>query len=245
MTHWVEGVDISVYQGAIWQSSWDALYAQGQRLAVIGSAHPRPNTFALENLRRAKQAGFILATYAVVYPSVPSAQTVDVAKRMCGEFWPQLSFVGIDCETEGITEAQIFGMETAIRAAELRPLMYTGGWFWKPKMADSQAFNHLPLWTANYRSPPESDSVPLYGGWTKNSLVGHQWAGSVQLAGVTVDRNNFRRDFVQGGQPMPQPPSDADRLHALVLLAEIQKAIAQRRTLTPEQKATLRYFGQP
>ena len=240
MSEWVEGVDNSVYQGSVSQATWDALYAQGQRVACVGSAHPRPNPYALENLRRAKQAGFLLATYAVVYDSVRSAQTVGVAKQMCGEFWPELRFVGVDCETPNITEAQIHGMVTAIEAEHLRPVIYTGAWWWQGHFGDSPAFKHLPLWTASYRNPANSDTVPLYGGWTRDKLIGHQWAGSVTLASTTVDRNNFVKEFIM---PPPAGPTPEQRLLALSWLANAAEAIAQGRPLTQTQKDRLKFLG--
>ena len=80
MTDWTPGIDISRYQGSVPQAKWDEFYRLGQRVACIGSAHPRANEFAEENFARAEQAGFELAPYIVVYPSVPSAQTVATAK---------------------------------------------------------------------------------------------------------------------------------------------------------------------
>lgn len=240
MSEWVEGVDVSVYQGAILQPQWEALYAAGQRVAVVGSAHPSPNPHAEGNLARAEAAGFILATYAVVWPGVPSASTVQVAKQMCGRFWDKLSFVGIDCETDGITEAQIYGMEQAILAEGLRPIMYTGGWFAQPRPSLFANFGHLPLWTANYRQPPDSDTVPLYSNWARDKLIGHQWAGTVSLAGVTVDRNNFLKEFVM--------PNDAEvtRLRNLLTVTNLFLDAAEHAVagtpLSAGLKAQLRYL---
>src|SRR3990167_6379593 len=125
MADFIECIDISVFQGNVPQATWDALYAQGQRVACIGSAHPRPNTWAEANLERAERAGMVPATYIVVYPSVPSANTVAVAKQSCGGVWSRLAFAAIDCETDGITEAQIFGMEEALRRENQKPIIYT------------------------------------------------------------------------------------------------------------------------
>jgi len=242
MSDWVQGIDVSRYQGAILQPQWEALYAAGQRVAVVGSAHPSPNPHAEGNLARAEAAGFILATYAVVWPGLPSGTTIQVAKQMCGRFWDNLSFVGIDCETDGITEAQIYGMEQAILAEGLRPIMYTGQWWWQGHFGDSQAFKHLPLWTANYRTPPNSDAVPLYGGWGREQLIGHQWAGTVSLAGVTVDRNNFLRDFI--GVIMPTPtPTDSQRLLACQIWAEAIQLISKHQSLSEELKLKLRFLA--
>ena len=211
MAEFIEGIDISVYQKAVDQAHWNAL-AQSQQVAVVGSAHPRPNEYCEGNLERALATGFkAIATYIVVYPGVPSAQTVDVARRMCGRFWDQLAFAAIDCELDGITESQIFGMETAIKAAGLRPVIYTARWWWRDHFANSEAFKHLPLWSAYYDGDKDVDyaSAP-YGGWTLDNLIGEQYAGSIELAGVTVDRNSFRRDFVL-------PPEEDDMAYMLVL----------------------------
>lgn len=208
MSDFIQGVDVSVYQGAILEGSWQALYDAHQRVAVVGAAHPRPNTYCLGNLERANRVGFIIASYAVVYPGVPSAATIETAKRMCGSFWSELSFVAIDCETDGITESQIFGMEEALRRENQRPILYTAHWFWHGRFGNSQAFRHLPLWNAYYDQEPDIDFAKApYGGWTLEDVVGEQYAGTTQLAGVTVDRNSFRADFVQPAPP-PAAPED-------------------------------------
>ncbi len=222
----IDLIDISVYQGDVPLPTWSALYAAGQRVACIGSAHPRPNSYAEANLGRAQTAGMALATYIVVWPGVPSANTVQVAKQCCGRFWPKLTFAAIDCEEDGITEAQIFGMETALKAEGQRPIIYTGGWWWGTDdyaghFNNSHAFKHLPLWAANYSVPP-GGAVPLYGGWTQESLVGHQYAGTVEIPGVnypspgnpaemiglSVDRNVFRKDFIYPAPPQEEENTD-------------------------------------
>ena len=238
---WIEGIDVSVWQGSILEGSWKALWDAGQRVAVVGSAHPRPNTYAHDNLERAKRQGFTLATYAVVYAGVPSAQTIATAKQMCGSFWSELAFVGVDCETPDITEAQIHGMVTAIEAEGLRPVIYTARWWWRDHFGDSQAFKHLPLWNAYYDSDPDIDfPSTAYGGWTLEKVIGEQYAGSVNLAGVTVDRNSFLKEFV-----MPQTaPTEAQRLLALSWLAAASKAVAENRLpLTQQVKDWLKLLA--
>jgi len=240
MAEWVEGIDVSVYQGAILQPSWDALYASGQRVAVVGSAHPHPNAYTSGNLSRAEAAGFVLATYVALSPGLTGATVVETGRQQCGPHWDKLAFVAVDCELNGITVAQIKQAVERVGALGQRPVIYTAHWWWVGHFGDKQDFKHVPLWNAYYDQQPDVDFAKLpYGGWTLDKVIGEQYAGSVQVDGVTVDRNSFRKDFV-----VPQPvPTDSQRLTALAILAQISETIAHRRELTHQQKALLRFLG--
>ena len=205
MSEWLEGIDISKWQGEYSQAQWDALYAADQRVAVVGSAHPGSNPKAEVNLLRAEHSGLAIATYIALAPGASAVTSVGVARAACGATWKRLSFVAVDCEVDGLTKPEIGAAIAAIRLEGLRPVLYTAAWWWQGDFGNPTDFGDLPLWTANYRSPPLSDSVPIYGGWARESVMGHQWSGTSQLAGCTVDRNNFRKSFIS-----PQPAETED-----------------------------------
>jgi hypothetical protein len=199
VTDWTSGIDISVYQGLLTQAQWSAL-ATTERVAVVGSAHPKPNTYAEKNFERAEAAGMILATYIALYPGVSGKEAVQTGKRMCGRFWGQLAFVAIDCEVDGITEADIKDAIAEAESLGANVCIYTGGWWWNGHFGDPQDFKDYPLWAANY-AVPSGGNVPLFGNWALDKLIGHQWAGDVQLNGVPLDRNTFRVDLLRIQQP--------------------------------------------
>ena len=82
--HWIEGVDISVYQGSVDQPTWERLYQQGQRVAVIGSWHGlSSNPHAEGNLARAEAAGLTIATY-IALNRLPGRVAVENARGRAG-----------------------------------------------------------------------------------------------------------------------------------------------------------------
>ena len=194
----IPGLDISIYQGLVPEATWRCFYQDGQRIAVVGAAHPKPNPYAAGNFTNAERAGFRhFATYAALYPGVPGNGTIQVSKAMCGGgYWPRLSFVAVDCETDGITKEQIAAAVAAVQAENLRPVIYTARWWWRDHFGNPTDFKHLPLWNAYYDSDPDVDfpSNP-YGGWT--GVMGEQYAGTVTLCGVGVDKNSFDEAFIE------------------------------------------------
>ena len=196
MTELIEGIDISKYQGSVDQATWRALKKSGQEVAVVGSWHGRDgNPHCEENLLRAAAQGMKIATYTVLNGSQPGNAAVSQGKSFCGNVWSDLRFVAIDCELDGITETHIRQAEAAIIAEGQTPIIYTAYWWWHDHFGNPNSFSHLPLWNAYYDQQPDIDFQKLpYGGW--QDVVIEQYAGSVQLEGVTVDRNSFRKEFI-------------------------------------------------
>ena len=69
--------------------------------------------------------------------------------------------------------------------------IYTGCWWWKPNTGDYAGSDicSLPLWLANYNSPDFNPIPHVTGGWTQDLLYMWQYAGSVVVADLNVDRN--------------------------------------------------------
>ena len=244
MSSLLEGVDVSVYQGAINLASWEALYASGQRVAVVGSAHPRPNIYALQNLDNAKKAGFILATYLALYPGVTGGGTVQTAKNQCGPFWPELTFVAVDCEVDGITEQQINDAIAAVKTEGKRPVIYTAYWWWHDHFGDNRNFNTYPLWNAYYDQNPDVDFTSLpYGGWPLENVMGEQYSGTTILAGTTVDRNSFKSEFFTQGDPNMEEIAKLKALNKVAELFNSAVGYALKGLIMPESlRSQLRYL---
>lgn len=201
MTDRLEAVDLSVYQGSVSQDIWQRIKARGVELAIVGAAHPRVNLHAEGNLLRASSAGLRIATYLALAPGVAGRSTVATAKQACGRMWEELAFCAVDCEVNGLTAAQINEAVEHVRLAGQRPIIYTAHWWWAGHFGNVQTFRDLPLWNAYYDGDPDFDFARQpYGGWTLESVVGEQYTGSIAFEGTTVDRNSFRRDFIETGE---------------------------------------------
>jgi GH25 family lysozyme M1 (1,4-beta-N-acetylmuramidase) len=198
MIRWTEGIDISVYQGSVSEAKWRELYQLGQRLAVVGSWHGlSANPYAEGNLIRADAAGLKVATY-VALNAGGGRRAVEQGRKACGRMWDKLCFVAIDCEIDGITTITIMAAIEEVRRLNKRPCIYTARWWWRDHFGDRQGFQAIPLWNAYYDGDPDIDFASAsYGGWTLDKVIGEQYAGSVPLAGITVDRNSFDMDWIE------------------------------------------------
>ncbi len=231
MSDWIEGIDISKYQGAVDQATWRALNDLGQAVAIVGGWHGiDANPHCEGNLLRAKSAGMVTATYTALN-SLNGFTAVQNARDACGSAWDDVAFVAIDCEINGITATTI---RQAIQRCDhlgKQACIYTGGWWWVGHFANRQEFRDTPLWSVYYDGQPDVDfgAPPYgeYGGWTRADLVMEQFTGSSQLAGITVDRNTIRADWwvVEGDEPM----TDEERRAFEELKAKTAKIQAQQR----------------
>ena len=80
---------------------------------------------------------------------------------------------------------------SVIEAAGYKAGIYTGQWFWQPRVRGS--FAHLPLWAAQYDGQPTLDSVRLFGGWTIEMVWGKQYSED------EIDLNVFSELVARGG----------------------------------------------
>jgi len=197
MAEFVQGVDLSVYQGRVDQSVWDAMAADGQRVAVVGSWHgSTQNPYAEGNLLRARRAGMEPSTYVMMRGGLDGGVAVDLARAACGSEWGHIRAVAIDAELDGTTKATI--RQGLARARELgkRTCVYTGRWWWVGHFGNPTDFKDEKLWYAFYDGDPDIDfaSAP-FGGWTLDDVVGEQYIGTVGYHGTEVDRNSFNSEF--------------------------------------------------
>lgn len=211
-----QGIDLSVYQGAVLAGSWRAMAGDGVKVAVVGSWHgTRGNQYAAGNLARASLAGLTIATYIAINGSHPGEVHVALGRAGCLSGWADLSFAAIDVEVQGVTEEILD--RALLRVEELggRPAIYTGRWFWNwwalslghlpglDRPGGVSRYAQYPLWAAYYNGVPTLD-VPLYGGWER--AVGHQYAGTTPGYGTKVDRNVFDAEWVEAWPAPPGPP---------------------------------------
>ena len=201
----VAGVDVSVYTGSISPDQWATAAAAGVEVAIIGAWHGhKPNPNCEQWMADARAAGFTVAVYVAV-TGLPGAESVANGAAVCGDEWQHANFVALDVEITGVDQKIIDSAIDAVITDGLRPVLYTGRWFWQehahlgdPNWASARG---VPLWHAAYdgdRSLTFGRGGP-YGGWTDASLIGHQYEGTNIADGFSDDRNVFDRTFIAAG----------------------------------------------
>jgi hypothetical protein len=184
------------------------------QLAIVGGWHGgAKNEYARDSLANARAEGMMIATYTILN-SRPGVFAVDRCKDACGDMWPHLEFVALDCEVDGITKAIIRDGEQRVKALGHRPIIYTGRWWWVGHFGNPTDFKHLPLWHSYYDKDPDVDYPRMqYGGWTLENLIGEQFQGTTIVAGQSVDKNVFIKEKLEEDEMTPE-----EMLNAILLL---------------------------
>jgi hypothetical protein len=160
-------------------------------------------------LRTAREAGLLTAGYVVVHDGRTAEEHWAQAVVAAGAELPYLRFVAVDVEVEPVSVPTIRAACDLVAGAGLRPCIYTGRWFWRDRLGDPHDLADVPLWAAEYGRPPWQVRLD-YGGWSPDSLVGHQHAGTHAMGGLQVDANAFRAPWV-----LAQPPAAEHALHVV------------------------------
>ena len=199
------GVDVSVWTGPISSDQWATAFARGARVAVVGAWTGREaNVHCERQMSGARTAGLHVAAYTVLN-ALPGAESVAKAAAACGDEWQHANFVALDIEVDGVDQEIFDSAANAVIADGLRPVTYTGRWFWaeaahlgNPNWGSDRG---IPLWHSAY-SGDHSDTFGKggpYGGWTAASLMGHQYEGTNTEDGFSDDRSVFDRAFIAAG----------------------------------------------
>ena len=190
----IQAADVSTWSGHIGYQQWAQVRRRVQ-LAIVGSWHGREsNQTAANTLTSAQSAGLSVATYAVIN-SLDGERSIERAKQACGRSWPALKFVALDIEVDGVSEATIQAAADEVRNEGLRPIIYTGRWFWSGHLGNPTWAADLPLWDSAYNG--QSDlTFDGYGAW--KTVVGHQYQGTNSALGFSADLSVFDADWVHG-----------------------------------------------
>jgi GH25 family lysozyme M1 (1,4-beta-N-acetylmuramidase) len=183
----VEGIDVASYQDTDLSYLIDTLEPRPQHVIVrlYQEIESPPQSHSVEQIESARDCGCTVGAYVWLYASTDGAASVnsalDLADR-CGLVVPVL---WLDCET--YTDGSYPSTSNIQRAANacigrgVTPGIYTGEWFWRDYLSDTQMFAHLPLWHAAYGAKPTELTPVDYGGWGAPSVW--QWTSD------PVDRN--------------------------------------------------------
>jgi hypothetical protein len=106
-------------------------------------------------------------------------------------------------------------LDTVAAAFGVKPVIYTGGPFWKTYLGDTHFFSDHLLWVAKYSNVPPA----LFGGWTKLSIW--QYSAEGNFAGIhPVDSDYYYGTLTElwglaGLQSISKNPNYFDKVVAL------------------------------
>jgi Tol biopolymer transport system component len=172
------GIDASHWQGTV---DWQAVADSGVRFVFLKASEGlsyRDPTYA-ENRSEANAAGIITTAYHFAQPDTAKNDAqqeadnyVDSADLRSGDIVPVLDLEA----SNGLTPSQLQDwtfawLEEVEARLDVKPMIYTGPWFWESKMGDTEAFadaGYKLLWIANwFVSDPEVPGGDWGGyGWT-------------------------------------------------------------------------------
>jgi GH25 family lysozyme M1 (1,4-beta-N-acetylmuramidase) len=214
-------VDISNYQTDVTPDEIRCWAANGVQGAIVGCQRP---AVARDLITRCREAGMpVVGVYAFLYWGTDTTGQTQAALDVAREFG--IATVWLDCESSadelvGVTPpqrvAELSACVAMVTRAGLRAGIYTGAWWWRPMMANTDLFSDLPLWHAAYGSaglpaaPAESVS---YGGWSRPTI--HQYT-SGGLPGGACGRASLDVNYLMEEDPM----TDSER-RLLLLVATI------------------------
>ncbi len=224
------GIDVSYYQGTI---NWTSAKSDGVKYAIIrvsdGTTFEDPKFTS--NWSGAHAAGVLRGAYQFFRPGQSiNAQADLMIEKLNGVGAADLPPV-IDVEaTDGVADATIATrvgqwLDRVESATGLRPIIYTGKYFWQDNVGNSQAYDDYPLWHAQYTSAACPNIADAWADW---AFWQYSSTGSVSGISGDVDMNRFNGGLAGltdlggapdwAGQPMGQsfPVASAEPLEVCV-----------------------------
>lgn len=171
-------------------------------LAVIGAWHGTVGYDAAEaSLLNCRENFMYIATYAALAANHDPVAAINECHARCGAQWANLLFCAVDVELDGVTHDQIAAAVERIVALGQKPIIYTSKYKWQSILNDTPDFARLgvKLWDAKYDGSAALDDFisGAYGGWTWDTLLGHQYTNTTPFADISVDYNVFDDRLVQ------------------------------------------------
>lgn len=194
----LKGIDVSKWQGEI---NWDAVKGDGVIYSFIRASNGTGilDEYFARNWAEAKRVGIKRGAYQYFRASQDPIAQADVFLQIVGQMEDGDLPPVIDVEdAEGATPAQLAEnvgkwIARVEGATGKRPIIYTGLYFWKDRVA-TDAFVEYPLWIAQYgRQCPDIPSP-----W--NTWAFWQTTSTGRVAGIgggasDVDMNVFHGDM--------------------------------------------------
>ena len=184
------GVDVSNYTGEIAPEQIACLVSNGIGYLIAGTQVPETTR---QQLTAARDGGLTIGAYLYLYFDDPVFKArvqrgIEIALEFDCMLW-------LDVEDEEHTLSHI-DVIAKLRVAQMACEdvgvsvgIYTSRSKWTKLTGNSDQFQALPLWDANYDVPKEFDAYfQPYGGWVRPMI--HQFKGSNRdYCGVLTDIN--------------------------------------------------------
>ncbi len=184
-----KGIDVSNLQGEI---DFRKVRRAGYEFAIIkaGEGDWKDPDF-LRNVKDATAAGLEVGAYQFLRPKAGRTGAQEAAFFMAGlddagldrgDIRPVLDVEVTKLDRPG-THAYVGSFVNAMRAHGYKPMVYTGTWFWNPKVGDDDF--GCPLWIAAYQDHEPTLPKP----WTSYAIWQHSDKGDVPGIHGHVDVN--------------------------------------------------------
>lgn len=187
----LDGIDVSHHQGSI---DWDAVAADGISYAFIrvsdGSYLDRRFE---ENWAEARRVGILRGAYQFFRPGRDATQQANILLDRMGPLEANDLPPVLDVEDDdGYSAAHIRAgvrewMERVESVTGLRPIIYTGYYFWRDEVGAPSEWNDHPLWIAQYgrTCPTIPDEWASWAFWQTSET------GRVDGVSTAVDTDLF------------------------------------------------------
>jgi GH25 family lysozyme M1 (1,4-beta-N-acetylmuramidase) len=210
----VPGIDVSYYQATI---DWDRVAAAGIEYAFIrvsDGLNFNDSKFQ-RNWDEAKRVGVRRAVYQYFRPHQSAIAQANLLLDRMGTLEPGDLPPVIDVESDsGLSKATVAArvkqwVDHVQEATGVRPIIYTGPYFWRDQVGGPSWAGDYPLWVAHYTNGCPLTPAP----WSRWSF--HQYTDRGHVDGVpgNVDRNHFNGTLADldaltvGGAGVPPPPA--------------------------------------
>lgn len=209
------GIDTSKWQHPNGQAiNWSTVRSSGVSFvfmkATDGPSYVDP--WFKADWSAAGAAGLYRGAYMYARPTLPTSNAVTDARHFAATIGPSgmrdLPPV-LDLESTGGLNAVDLSNWTATWLGEVErltgriPIIYTGYYFWRDNLANTNRFTRNRLWYARYNVDPVPG--PLFGGWPQWSFW--QWSSTGRVPGIdgNVDLDRFVGSLADLARLTPDP----------------------------------------
>ncbi len=211
-----KGIDVSKWQGAI---NWPKVKAAGVEFAFVrlsDGANYRDAYFTT-NWNATKANGIIRGAYQFFRPTQNVTTQADMMIAAIGTYTPGDLPPVIDVEDAGGLSAATVAarvrtwVDRVEGALHVKPIVYTGKYFWRDEVGGPTSFAGNPLWIAQYTSLCPDLPAP----WARWTFWQHTDSGSIPGISGGVDSNKFNGSLAElrafaMGTGTPPPPKTID-----------------------------------
>jgi len=213
-------VDMSRWGGALTAEEAAAMKAAGIATVIVASGPGGYGLMARQQGESAVAAGLRLEAYTYLeLESDPERWAAEALGRLDGvpvaRWWLDVEDTGHGrAWTPAQRIAYVQRALDAFGADGVFAHIYSGGWYWRPYMGNTDVFARQgrKLWNAWYDGDRDINGLP-YGGWTAADVAIEQFEGTSLVCGQSVDKNWVY--FIEEGEDM-ELRARVERLERLI-----------------------------